>query len=991
LISFKNFLFLIIIIISSLFSGEIPKDYFQQFVEYDIDATLNDNDHTLSAHLTLKYTNNSNDTLDFIWFHLWPNAYKNNETAFAKQKLRLGSTNFYYSEEKNRGYIDNLMFEVNSEKVNWEFHKDWIDVAKVLLNHPLLPKETITISTPFFVKIPKVFSRLGHTGKHYEMTQWYPKPAVYDKNGWHEMPYLNMGEFYSEFGTFDVKITLPEDYVVMATGDLINGQKEYAWLDSLASEGEKFLDMSDKEIKKWKKKSKKEKSKQKKNKDKKENSSSLKTLHFHQKNVHDFAWFADKNYIVQKGELELPNTKNKVTLWSMYLPKNAVLWKKSIEYLHDSGYWYSKFYGDYPYKHITAVDGDMSAGGGMEYPNITVIAKMPSRDLLEMVIMHEVGHNWFYGIIGSNERDHAWMDEGLNEYSNFRYWEKKYGMDSGMQVSDKFVKYLILRNNTFRWMNMIGCQRQCFRGDAQIINQHSDNFHSSNYGSMVYSKTASLTRYLQDYLGEPKMDKIMQDYVETWKFKHPSPNDFKQIFTKHVDKNLDWYFEDGLNSVKNIDLKIDKQTKKYYLKNLGEISPPAYVEFYDKYNILLDTLWVDGFENKLLLPHPQNTNYAILDPENVMFDINLTNHTTRKKGFSLPIFFDEPDFHSYYLGTITPSFTLNSVNNSTGFTLRRGSVPLEKFNYSITPSYDINSDVPLVELNLGWQEFRKLGMDVIRTNIGYFNTQERKTIKTSSEFIIREPIINYPYFKLILDVDVHLTLPELYQVYENNLTASHRFSISYHDKPNPFTNYNINSTFTFVKQENNKYTSIDISNHFNHRFNKKMRMKTYIQGYHVITSELYPWLPGVGGSIDTDYQYYVWDRTSESDFSVYQHQYINSVPSARISPNQQIAYNSALGIDIELTGIIPMGNLYFDYLLINQSTLEMNMFGEENPKGGPHYFSTGISLSLGFVKLNLPIYMSWENPEKLTIDKWVNYLRPEINLDINKLIRNSLR
>ena len=249
MISTKNFLFLLLI--SSLFSGVIPEDYFQQHVEYDIDATLNDNDHTLSAHLTLKYTNNSNDTLHFIWFHLWPNAYKNNKTAFAKQKLRLGSTNFFYSEEKNRGFIDNLMFEVNNEKVNWEFHKDWIDVAKVLLNHPLSPGETITISTPFFVKIPKVFSRLGHSGKHYEMTQWYPKPAVYDKDGWHEMPYLNMGEFYSEFGTFDVKITLPEDYVVMATGDLINGQKEYAWLDSLASEGEKFLNMSDKEIKKW--------------------------------------------------------------------------------------------------------------------------------------------------------------------------------------------------------------------------------------------------------------------------------------------------------------------------------------------------------------------------------------------------------------------------------------------------------------------------------------------------------------------------------------------------------------------------------------------------------------------------------------------------------------------------------------------------------------------------------------------------------------------
>ena len=116
----------------------------------------------------------------------------------------------------------------------------------------------------------------------------------------------------------------------------------------------------------------------------------MKTLHFHQENVHDFAWFADKNWIVRKGELLLSDSTQNITLWSFYLPKNAELWENSIEYLHDSGYWYSKFYGDYPYNHITAVDGDMSAGGGMEYPNITVISSGGSKDFLEYVIMHDL-------------------------------------------------------------------------------------------------------------------------------------------------------------------------------------------------------------------------------------------------------------------------------------------------------------------------------------------------------------------------------------------------------------------------------------------------------------------------------------------------------------------------------------------------------------------------------------------------------------------------
>jgi hypothetical protein len=223
------------------------------------------------------------------------------------------------------------------------------------------------------------------------------------------MPYLNMGEFYSEFGTFDVKITLPKNYRVLATGDFVNNDAEIAWLDSLATEGDKLHNLEEKDFKKAiKDLSKKDR----------ESDEEMKTLHFRQENVHDFAWFADPKWIVRKGELKFEKSGKKVTLWSMYLPKNAELWENSIEYLSDATYWYSKFYLEYPYNHATAVDGDLSAGGGMEYPNITVISSGGSKDLLEMVIMHEVGHNWWYGIIGSDERDHAWMDEGLNEYAN---------------------------------------------------------------------------------------------------------------------------------------------------------------------------------------------------------------------------------------------------------------------------------------------------------------------------------------------------------------------------------------------------------------------------------------------------------------------------------------------------------------------------------------------------------------------------------------------
>ena len=229
-----------------LFSFIHSEEYFQQDVTYDIDVTLNDSNKTLSAFEKITYKNNSRDTLNFIWFHLWPNAYKNDSTALAKQFIRLGSTRFLYTKEKDRGYIDSLDFYVDGVKANWNFHVDWVDVAKINLPKPLSPGQVILIETPFFVKLPKVVSRLGHSGKHFEITQWYPKPAVYDNEGWHPMPYLNMGEFYSEFGTFDVKITLPEDYRIMATGDMINEKEELAWLDSLSSIGDSLKNLTKK-------------------------------------------------------------------------------------------------------------------------------------------------------------------------------------------------------------------------------------------------------------------------------------------------------------------------------------------------------------------------------------------------------------------------------------------------------------------------------------------------------------------------------------------------------------------------------------------------------------------------------------------------------------------------------------------------------------------------------------------------------------------------
>jgi len=169
--------------------------YWQQQVNYTIDVILHDKDNRLVGLEKIEYTNNSPDTLGFIWFHIWPNAYKNDKTAFSDQLLVNGNTKFYFSGKEQKGYINQLDFKVNNTTCVIEDQPQYIDVIKVVLPEPLLPGQQVALTTPFHEQLPFNFSRGGHDGESYQLTQWYPKPAVYDKHGWHPMPYLDQGEF----------------------------------------------------------------------------------------------------------------------------------------------------------------------------------------------------------------------------------------------------------------------------------------------------------------------------------------------------------------------------------------------------------------------------------------------------------------------------------------------------------------------------------------------------------------------------------------------------------------------------------------------------------------------------------------------------------------------------------------------------------------------------------------------------------------------------
>ncbi|MFT7114779.1 MAG: hypothetical protein ACI8P7_001566, partial [Candidatus Azotimanducaceae bacterium] len=385
----KKLLLAILTLFSFVGSAQQNKAYFQQKVDYAIAVTLDDRNNSLEGNISIAYTNNSPDTLREIYMHLWPNAYKDRNSAMACQHLVNRDIKFHYADDEERGFIDKIDFKINGQTIPWKFDSEHKDIALISLEAPLLPGDTTNISTPFFVKIPSgKFSRLGHIGQSYQITQWYPKPAVYDRAGWHPMPYLTQGEFYSEFGKFDVQITAPENYLIAATGDLQTAS-EISFLKDAAAKGEQLKQ----KFAKW------DKSVQdvflQKN-DFPESSEKTKTLHFSQDNVHDFAWFADKRFHVLKTPIKLFNGKQ-ITGWAFFTNGNANLWFDAPKYLERSTQFYSERVGVYPYNVVTAVDGTISAGGGMEYPTITVIGRTRTAKELDRVITHEVGHNWFYG------------------------------------------------------------------------------------------------------------------------------------------------------------------------------------------------------------------------------------------------------------------------------------------------------------------------------------------------------------------------------------------------------------------------------------------------------------------------------------------------------------------------------------------------------------------------------------------------------------------
>ncbi len=583
--------------------------------------------------------------------------------------------------------MDSLSFEVEGQTVVFEIDVQNVDIGKLTLGKPIHPGQTIEIEVGFRVKIPfGTFSRMGCDSTSFQVSQWFPKLAVYDRKGWHPMPYLDQGEFYSDFGDYDVTITLPEKYVVASTGKLVTSSELnfLTKLDSLTSAN---------------------RSKNSRSLNPNINSTVYKTIRFVQENVHDFAWFADIDFRFKKGQHMLKSGKViETNIFFRYNPDLVV--HQITTTINTTLNFYSEMVGDYPYSSCSVVIGNIEAGAGMEYPTITVISSELYDTDLQSTVAHEIGHNWFYGSLGFNERDFAWMDEGINTFYQI-LWEQKFlkskkgssifnlpdlgnafGFGEIKSPTDYFLQL---------WFSFS-------RNTDQSPSLKSTDFSLYNYALSVYYKPALSLISLRNFIGHSEFDSLMRVFYSLWEHKHPQPEDFRTFFVEKAGKNLDWFFDGLIGSNYKVDYKISAikkvdgtGSKTVTLKNCGDVEAPIGISLINK-NGNETIMMVEGFSGEKEILIDSSVVQVIIDSKMQSLDNNWNNNNARTNGFFKKFTPIDLGF-VYHLPTpnkrfifVSPVLAWNAYNKSMlGAIFYNDPIIERPFAYQLMPMYSFRN------------------------------------------------------------------------------------------------------------------------------------------------------------------------------------------------------------------------------------------------------------------------------------------------------------
>jgi hypothetical protein len=621
---------LLLLAFIALHSGSLfaqSTTYWQQHVDYKMEVAMDVKNYQYKGNQELVYTNNSPDTLRKVYYHLFNNAFQ----PGSEMDARIQSIKDPDSRMVNKVKVDGK--EVKESRIKTlkpneigylrisNFKQDGVvatakevgTILEVTLAKPILPHSKTTFTLDFEGQVPIQIRRSGRNnaeGIELSMTQWYPKIAEFDFEGWHADPYIAR-EFHGVWGNFDVKITIDKNYILGGSGYLLNKNEiGYGYQD------EGVVVTLPKKTKTL-------------------------TWHFNAPMVHDFAWAADKNYIhdVVKGP-------NDVDLHFLYKNDSKIIenWKKAEPKIVAIMALFNKTVGDYPYKQYSIIQG---GDGGMEYAMCTLILGQGALDGLVGLIAHEMGHSWFQHILASNESKHGWMDEGFTSYlEDF----------ATNEIAENKVE------NPFTgaykgYFSMVNSGKELPQGT------HADRFDENRvYSITSYSKGEIFLTQLSYLIGKENLDKTLRRYYQEFKFKHPTPNDIKRTAERVSGAELDWYLTDWTLTTNTIDYGI-KEVKEntgqttVVLERIGRMPMPidVLVEYTDgtkesfyiplrmmsfekenpnpavKRTVLNDWAWAyPSFEFSVLKPKTSIKKITI-DPSGLMADVKPENNSFELK------------------------------------------------------------------------------------------------------------------------------------------------------------------------------------------------------------------------------------------------------------------------------------------------------------------------------------------------------------------------
>jgi len=505
---------------------------------YTIDVRLDTKSKMIFGDEILRWTNITNDRISELQFHLYLNGFRNSESTFMKESGGMnrgqsgGDDPWGWTEvltmvhPKDGDLLENAEF-IAPDDGN---EKD-MTVLRVPLETPVRPGETIELVITFEAKLPRVFARTGYAGNFFMVAQWFPKIGVYEpqgmrgreEGGWNCHQFHSNTEFYADYGVYEVSMTVPKDNVLGASGLLLTAE-----------------DIGD----------------------------TATTYTYRAEDVHDFSWTCSPDFEVFEETWEHVNIRLLIQPEHVDSKRDRYFASAigSLEY-------FDAWLGVYPYTTLTIVDPPVYAlgAGGMEYPTLITglsVKYLPSglREV-ENVTIHEFGHEYFYGLIGNNEFEEAWMDEGFNQYAETRIMDHLYG--DGRSVMD-VLGFTIgdVENARAGYLGM---------SEPRIdpIDTYAWKFDAGGYGSLTYAKTATVMHTLQGIIGTTVMDEAVKTYFERWRFRHPTREDFEAVVNEVVRKhhgdrfgeNMDWFFEQAIGSSVICDYEIMSM-------NSTEIRPP---------------------------------------------------------------------------------------------------------------------------------------------------------------------------------------------------------------------------------------------------------------------------------------------------------------------------------------------------------------------------------------------------------------------------------